>query len=177
MHDAVSTLAISLCPEEALSYLTRIFTTLVVFGAPEPVLHYQGRILIHSLGFPDDPREQCLCDQILQEFSFDPLTFPALAIQGSVAIADIFQYDSASFAADKQAHGYKDSLEKHRVKANRFNCEVWGIRLCRTYFLDEPVYDVIPPNEVSSGSFWLAESIVHLEAFRLALQRDVTFKS
>ena len=53
---AAITVAISLCPEEAVCYLARVYTTLVVFNPPEFIKTSIGsRVLIHSLGYPDNP--------------------------------------------------------------------------------------------------------------------------
>jgi hypothetical protein len=170
---AAGAIAVSLCPEEALSYLARIYNTLVVFEPPEVLFGYQDRLIIHSLGFPDDHPVRLLCDQLLQEFGFCPDTFPALAVQGLATIATIFEYDVDRFERDRDAHGYKDSLAVCQQEWGKVGMPAWGIKLSDTYFLNTPIYDILPPQSVENGSFWLPQSPTQLRAFDLALKRDM----
>ncbi|CAN1210809.1 hypothetical protein TUMEXPCC7403_11465 [Tumidithrix helvetica PCC 7403] len=173
-NSAANTLAVSLCPEEAVCYLARIYTTIVLFDPPAIVRDYQGRILIHSLGFPDEPEVAHLCQRIMGEFGFSEQSFPAYALQGLATVTEVFQYNATSFTADWEEHGYKESYYSHQVEADAKGREIWGVRLDATYFLSEPVYDVIPPIHVESNSFWFPQNTSQLQSFQLALQRDVT---
>jgi hypothetical protein len=180
-YNPAQPLAISLCPEEAVCYLARIYSVIVLFDPPAIVRDYRGRILIHALGFPDDPEIALFCKCILAEFGFDEDSFPAFAIQGLATVTEIFPYDLTSFVADREAHGYKESFYNDRSlhSSNRDRitpdqpCEIWGAKLEHTYFLSEPVYDVIPPMDVESNHFWFPQNSSQLESFQLALQRDV----
>lgn len=176
MPNAAHTLAVSLSPDEAICYLGRVYSTLVVFDAPdlppELIAPYQGRILIHTLGFPDEPPIKHLCQEILAEFGFDVDTFPALSIQGLATVIDVVKYDPESFASDREAHGCGESLSAYQADSEKFGCDAWGIRLSDTFILDRPVCDVIPSANVGNGTFWLPQSEAHLDDFRAALQRD-----
>ncbi|AFY71175.1 hypothetical protein Pse7367_2922 [Thalassoporum mexicanum PCC 7367] len=177
VHDvyarAAGAIAVSLCPEEALSYLARIYNTLVVFEPPEILFGYADRLIIHSLGFPDQAPVRLLCDQLLQEFGFCPDTFPALAIQGLATIASIFEYDADRFEDDCAAHGYKDPLHVCQREWGRVGMPAWGIKLADTYFLNTPLYDILPPPKVGNGGFWLPQSPAQLRSFDVALKRDM----
>jgi hypothetical protein len=170
---AAEAIAISLCPEEALSYLARIYNTLVVFEPPEILFGYQDRLIIHSLGFPDQKPVRLLCDQLLQEFGFCPDTFPALAVQGLATIASIFEYDAVSFEHDRDAHGYKDSLAVCQREWGKVGISAWGIKLADTYFLNTPINDILPPPGVENSSFWSPQAPAQLRALDLALKRDM----
>ncbi len=172
---AANTLAVSLCPEEAVCYLAGIYTTLAVFDPTNIVQTYRGRILIHSLGFPDEPELKPLCHQILEEFGFDEDTFPALSIQGLATVSDVFLYNEDKFVADREAHGHDMSLLSYQADAEKIGYNTWGVKLSDTYFLERPVCDVMPPSyEVISNCLWLPQGPEHLADFNAALQRDRT---
>lgn len=162
-------LALSLCPEEAVCYLSRVYKTLILTDPPLTLRTYRGRLLIHSLGFPDEPEVAVLCRQIMDEFGFDEDLFPAFAIQGSAWVTDVFPYTPQSFADDEPDHGYKEPLGEYAAKAGVKVSQTWGMRFAETCFLSEPIYDVIPPETVSNGSFWLPQTPSQLLAFQLAV--------
>lgn len=170
-------LALSLSPAEALAYLSGIHTTLLVWDRIPQLLwqlEADDRLLIHTLGFPDHPAEVELCEQILAEFGFDVDTFPAWAIQGLATVDEVLLYDGDGFAEDAALHGCGDDLFSYQSSVGKENSLCYGIRLTDTFFLDEPIYDVLPPlqEDWQSQMFWQPESDLQHFAFRCALIRD-----
>ncbi|MFM6282088.1 MAG: hypothetical protein ACKN9K_27345, partial [Dolichospermum sp.] len=49
----------------------------------------------------------------------------------------------------------------------------WLVQLKETYFLQDPIYDVLPPIHSASGDVWLPQHQLHLESFQNALSRDI----
>ena len=175
---ATITVAISLCPEEAVCYLARVYTTLVVFNPPEFIkTSIGGRVLIHSLGYPDNPDSAHACRQLMDEFGFDTDTFPALAIQGLATIASIFPCDRNNLEVDFELDRHLDiaptSLIDLQSRVEDKGQEAWLVHLKETYFLQEPIYDVLPPMHITTGDVWLPQHPSHLEDFRNALNRDI----
>lgn len=140
-------IALSLAPEEALGFLARIHSILLIDHRPK--LTIPQRVYIHTLGFPDHPQLLQGALEILQEFGFEPETFPAFAIQGYATIDQIIFYNhDLQFRQDRDAHGCRSSLTEY----NRQNPQVWGVKFTDTYILNEPITDVLPP---STGEiFW-----------------------
>ncbi len=174
---ATITIAISLCPEEAVCYLARVYTTLVVFDPPEFIKTSVGsRVLIHSLGYPDNHEFAQICKQLMDEFGFDPDTFPALALQGLATIAAICPYDRANFDinyAEKLIDIAPTSLTDIQIRIEDRGQSAWLVKLKETYFLQEPIYDVLPPMDTETGDIWLPQHKSHLEDFHNALSRDI----
>jgi hypothetical protein len=146
------TLVLSLSPEEALGYLARIHSILIVHTPPSRSIICQ-KIYIHSLGFPDEPDLIEGCHEILEEFGFTPETFPAFAIQGYVHIAEIIEYDPQRFRSDRDAHGHPESLFVYQTRLN-ISSQVWGVRFTDTYIFNEPILDVLPYFSHNSDRFW-----------------------
>ncbi len=146
------TLVISLSPEEALGYLARIHSILIVH-TPPPKATIHPKIYIHSLGFPDDPHLRRGCHEILEEFGFTPETFPAFAIQGYVHIAEIIKYDLQKFEGDRDAHGHQESLFAYQTRLN-ISAPVWGLRFTDTYIFNKPILDVLPIFSDNGDGFW-----------------------
>jgi hypothetical protein len=146
------TLVLSLSPEEALGYLARIHSILIVHAPPPAAIIHQ-KIYIHSLGFPDDPDLMQGCHEILEEFGFTPETFPAFAIQGYVHIAEIIEYEAQRFRSDRDAHGHTESLWKYQGRLNTLS-QIWGLRFTDTYIFNEPILDVLPNFSHNGDSFW-----------------------
>jgi hypothetical protein len=175
-----SLIALSLSPPEALAYLSGIHNVLIVWDhIPYPIWNLQAddRLVIHTLGFPDNPIESALCEEIFDEFGFDVQTFPAWAFQGLVTVEEVLLYDGDRFTIEAQFHGCGDDLYAYQSSLGKENSHCYGIRFCDTYFLDEPIYDVLPPLESDSLSgefrrFWTAQTQFHHDAFRSALYRD-----
>jgi hypothetical protein len=166
-------LVLSLSPPEALAFLSGIHTTLIVWHRIPTLLlglEVSDRLVIHTLGFPDAPLERQLCQEILQEFGFDVQTFPAWAIQGLATIEEVFLYDGDRFAQDAEVHGCGADLFEYQHSQAQDQALCYGIRLSDTFFLDEPIYDVLPPLE--SDRFWIPQTPFQIDAFRWALQRD-----
>jgi hypothetical protein len=172
------TVAISLCPEEAVCYLARVYTTLVVFNPPEFIKTSIGtRVLIHSLGYPDNPESAHICRQLMDEFGFDADTFPAFAIQGLATIASMFPCDrnnlDIDFEFDQQLDIAPTSLIDIQSRVEDRGQSAWLMQLKETYFLQEPIYDVLPPINTETGQVWLPQHKPHLESFQNALRRDI----
>jgi hypothetical protein len=166
-------LALSLSPTEALAYLSGIHQVLIAWDQiPAPIWQMQAndRLLIHSLGFPDNAAEVALCVEIFQEFGFDVQTFPAFAIQGLVTVEEILLYDGDRFTIDAELHGCGDDLFAYQSCCSKENSLCYGIRFSDAFFLDEPIYDVLPP--LGSDRFWTAQTQFHHDAFRSAICRD-----
>jgi hypothetical protein len=175
---AAITVAISLCPEEAVCYLARVYTTLVVFNPPEFIKASIGsRVLIHSLGYPDNPESAYMCRQLMDEFGFDTDTFPAFAIQGLATIASIFPCDRQNLDVDFELDQHLDiaptSLIDLQSRVEDRGQAAWLMQLKETYFLQEPIYDVLPPMNTETGNAWLPQHPSHLENFQNALRRDI----
>ena len=175
---AAITVAISLCPEEAVCYLARVYTTLVVFNPPEFIKTSIGsRVLIHSLGYPDNPESAYMCRQLMDEFGFDTDTFPAFAIQGLATIASIFPCDRQNLDVDFELDQHLDiaptSLIDLQSRVEDRGQAAWLVQLKETYFLQEPIYDVLPPMNTETGNAWLPQHPSHLENFQNALRRDI----
>ncbi|TYQ28226.1 hypothetical protein [Pseudanabaena sp. UWO310] len=175
---AAITVAISLCPEEAVCYLARVYTTLVVFNPPEFIKTSVGsRVLIHSLGYPDNPESAHICKQLMDEFGFDTETFPATALQGLATIDSIFPCDrqnlEVDFEIDRQLDIAPTSLIDIQSRVEDRGQSAWLVQLKETYFLQEPIYDVLPPINTETGNIWLPQHKSHLEDFRKALRRDI----
>lgn len=141
---------LSLSPEEALGYLARIHTILIIHTSP-PVGILHQKIYIHTLGFPDRSDLKQGCHEILEEFGFTPETFPAFAIQGYVHIAEIIEYDPQKFRSDRDLHGHQESLFAYQTRLNITS--TWGLRFTDTYIFNEPILDVLPISCNSDG-FW-----------------------
>ncbi len=156
-------LAISLSPEEALDYLARIHSILIVNAPSDLIINYRGQVLVHSWGFPDDPELKQGCHEILEEFGFCADTFPAFAIQGVVTVCEVIKYDALKFERDRALHD-----------SEIISSEVWGIRFEDTYILEEPVLDIIPPINVENGDFWLPETPAQIQGFDLAMTRYIS---
>lgn len=140
---------LSLPPEEALGYLARIHSILLI-SRPQ---HFQlpQQVYIHTLGLPDHPMLRRGALEILSEFGFNPETFPAFAIQGYATIAELITYhQDLQFRQDRDAHGYTDSLQEYKLRSQV--SQVWGVRFTDTYILTEPIVDVLPPS--TGEMFW-----------------------
>jgi len=175
---ALVNVAISLCPEEAVCYLARVYTTLVVFDPPEFIKTSVGkRVLIHSLGYPDNPESARTCRQLMDEFGFDADTFPAFSLQGLATIAAIFPCDrrdlETDFELDQQLGIAPTSLIDIQSRVEDRGQSAWLMQLKETYFLQEPVYDVLPPMGKMTGDMWIPQHRSHLEDFQQALSRDI----
>lgn len=175
---AAITTAISLCPEEAVCYLARVYTTLVVFDPPEFIKTSIGaRVLIHSLGYPDNPESAQICRQLMDEFGFDADTFPAYALQGLATVTAIFPCDrrelDLDFELDQQLDIAPTSLIDIQSRVEDKRQSAWLMQLKDTYFLQEPIYDVLPPLDTASGDIWLPQHRSHSEDFQQALSRDI----
>jgi len=175
---ATITVAISICPEEAVCYLARVYSTLVIFNPPEFVkTSMDSRVLIHSLGYPDNPDSAHTCRQLMDEFGFDTDTFPAFAIQGLATIASIFPCDRKNLEVDFELDRHLDiaptSLIDIQSKVQDQGKSAWLVQLKETYFLQEPIYDVLPPIHITSGDVWLPQHQSHMEDFQNALSRDI----
>lgn len=178
LDQAAITVAISLCPEEAVCYLARVYSTLVVFNPPEFIKTSIGsRVLIHSLGYPDNPESAHICKQLMDEFGFDAETFPAFAIQGLATIAAIFPCDRQDLEIDFELEQQLDiaptSLIDSQSRVEDGGQSAWLVQLKETYFLQEPIYDVLPPMHIATGDIWLPQHKLHLEDFETALGRDI----
>lgn len=175
---AAITVAISLCPEEAICYLARVYTTLVIFNPPEFIKTSIGvRVLIHSLGYPDHPDSAHTCRQLMDEFGFDTDTFPAFAIQGLATIAEIFPCDRDNLEVDFELDQHLDiaptSLIDIQSRVQDQGQSAWVVQLKETYFLQEPIYDVLPPMHIATGDVWLPQNTSHVEDFQKAISRDI----
>ncbi len=144
--------ALSLSPEEALDYLARIHSILILH-TPPPAEIIEQKLYIHTLGFPDHPELMQGCHEILEEFGFTPETFPAFAIQGYVKIAEVIKYESTRFECDLDAHGHAESLFSYQKKLN-ISSQIWGLRFTDTYIFNEPILDILPIFSDDSDSFW-----------------------
>lgn len=175
---AATTIAISLCPEEALCYLARVYTTLVVFNPPEFMkTAISSRVLIHSLGYPDSYEFAHICKQLMDEFGFDTETFPAFALQGLATIASIVPCDRHDLELDFTNSQWNEiaptSLTDIQSRVEDRGQSAWLVKLKDTYFLQEPIYDVLAPINTETGDVWLPKHISHLEDFQQALSRDI----
>ncbi len=47
------------------------------------------------------------------------------------------------------------------------------MQLKETYFLQEPIYDVLPPRDIATGDVWLPQNTSHVEDFQNAISRDI----
>jgi hypothetical protein len=47
------------------------------------------------------------------------------------------------------------------------------VQLKDTYFLQEPIYDVLPPIDIITGDMWLPQHFSHVTDFQQALSRDI----
>jgi hypothetical protein len=175
---AAITVAISLCPEEAVCYLARIYTTLVVFNPPEFIkTSVSPRVLIHSLGYPDTADAAHTCKQLMDEFGFDADTFPACALQGLATVSAIFPCDrhnlDSNFEFDQQLDIAPTSLIDIQSRVEDCGQSAWLMQLKETYFLQEPIYDILPPMHTLTGDVWLPKHRSHLRSFQQALNRDI----
>jgi hypothetical protein len=174
---AAHILALSLCPEEAACYLARIYNTLVIFDPPPLVRNYRGRVVIHSLGYPDHPETALLCEELMDDFGFDADTFPAYALQGLATVSEVYPYHEERFALERENHGYREGLGEVRQRIYEQTGQrkqmAWGVKLTDTYFLQEPLYDVLPPMDTATGDFWLPQHEGHVTSFDLVLARDI----
>jgi hypothetical protein len=178
LNQAALTVAISLCPEEAICYLARVYTTLVIFNPPEFMKTAVGsRVLIHSLGYPDHPDSAHTCRQLMDEFGFDADTFPAVALQGLATIAAIFPCDRQNLDVDFEFEQQLDiaptSLIDLQSRVEDRGQSAWLVQLKETYFLQEPIYDVLPPIHTETGNVWFPQHQVHLNDFQNALNNDI----
>jgi len=143
---------LSLSPEEALGYLARILSILIIHTSlPKTIIHQ--KVYIHSLGFPDDLDLKQGCHEILAAFEFTPETFPAFAIQGYATIAEVIEYETDRFSQDQDLHGHLESLSAYKARLN-ISAPILGLRFVDTYFFETPILDVLPPKGLYSGSFW-----------------------
>lgn len=164
-------LAVSLPPDDAAALLAGIWTTLVVFEPTDLVIKYKGgKLLIHTLEFPDHPQLAAGCKEILAQLGVDEETFPAFAIQGWATVDKIIKYDPQSFAADKEAHGRGNSLIKYQAECGLMGRDAWGIVLKEPVVLDPPIYDVFAPEEILEGDLWSPLDPSQIQAFKLALE-------
>jgi hypothetical protein len=171
-------LAISVYPDEAVLILHGAITKIVLFGINELVVKYEGRLLIHTLGFyeefepefRDQFKENCL--NILNNFELDQETFPAHAIQGWVNVQKIFKYDKDSFAIDKDAHGKGEDLDEYRIECGFSECDAWCVEVNQPVLFEEPI-PLTEPEDVQEGDPWLPTSELEIGAFRLALENTV----
>lgn len=173
---AAITVAISLSPEEAVCYLARVYSTLIVFDPPEFIkTSIDTRVLIHSLGFPDNPESAQICKQLMDEFGFDTETFPAYALQGLATIASIAPCDLTNFELEEWINIdiAPTSLTDLQSRVKDRQQSTWLVQLKETYFLQEPIYDVLPPMDSETGDTWLPMHKSHLEDFQQALSRDI----
>ncbi len=173
MAPSSNSLALSLTPTEALAYLSGFHSILIAWQQiPAPLWQLQAdnRLIIHTLGFPDTVAERVRCEEIYQEFGFDVYTFPAWAIQGLVTVEEVLLYDGDRFSDDAELHGCGSDLFAYQSNVGEENSLCYGIRFCDGFFLDEPIYDVIPP--LGSERFWTAQTQSHHDAFRSAIYRD-----
>jgi len=178
LNQATLTVAISLCPEEAVCYLARVYTTVVVFNPPEFMKTAVGsRVLIHSLGYPDNPESAHICRQLMDEFGFDTDTFPAIALQGLATIAAIFPCDRQNWGIDFELDRHLDiaptSLIDLQSRVEDRGQSAWLVQLKETYFLQEPICDVLPPIHIETGNVWLPQHSSHMESFQNAIKRDI----
>ena len=182
LDQAVLTVAISLCPEEAICYLARVYTTLVIFNPPEFMkTAVESRVLIHSLGYPDHPDSAHICRQLMDEFGFDADTFPAVALQGLATIAAIFPCDRQNLDVDFELEQHLDqhldiaptSLIDLQSRVEDRGQSAWLVQLKETYFLQEPICDVLPPMHIETGNVWLPQHQSHLDDFQNALKHDI----
>jgi hypothetical protein len=148
----MGSVVLSLSPEEALGYLARIHSVLIIHTPPpEKILHQ--KVYIHSLGFPDDPELKRGCHEILAEFGFTPEIFPAFAIQGYATIAEVIEYEPYRFRQDRDLHGNSESLSAYQARQN-ISSPILGLRFIDTYFFEAPILDVLPMSAIHSRSFW-----------------------
>jgi hypothetical protein len=178
LNQAAITVAISLCPEEAICYLARVYATLVIYNPPEFIKTAVGsRVLIHSLGYPDHTDSAHTCRQLMDEFGFDADTFPAVALQGLATIAAISPCDRQNLDIDFELEQCQDvaptSLIDLRSRVEERGHSAWLVQLKETYFLQEPIYDVLPPIDTETGNIWLPQHQSHVEDFHNALSRDI----
>ena len=127
--------ALSLSPALALGCLSGYDKTCEILHSPQWQL--PQKLLIHSLGYPDDQMDREVVAEVMDEFGFCPETFPAFAIQG---VAEVI------------CHGLPE------------------LYILESYFLPEPIYDVLPPGDTRSGSLWLPQTPEQAQAFRWAIQ-------
>jgi hypothetical protein len=146
---------LSLSPEEALGYLARIHSILIIHSTPPKEIIHQ-KIYIHSLGFPDDLDLKRGCHQILAAFGFTSATFPAFAIQGYATISEVIEYEPYRFNQDRDLHGHLENLSAYQARQN-ISSPILGVRFIDTYFFEAPILDVLPPKDICSGSFWQIE--------------------
>lgn len=175
---AAITVAISLCPEEAVCYLARVYATLVVFNPPEFIkTAVDSRVLIHSLGYPDNPESAHICKQLMDEFGFDADTFPAFALQGLATIDSILHCDrhdvELTLELERQLDIAPTTLIDLQSRLADESQSAWLVRLKETYFLQEPIYDVLPPMDTETGNIWLPQHQLHIQDFQQALSRDI----
>ncbi len=162
---------LSLSPEEAIGFLARLYSIVVVFDPPGFIRNYRGRVLIHALAFPDHPRLQELCLDFLAVYGFSPDTFPGLAFQGLGTILDVYPYDSDRFCSEQEEHGCGESLYGYCLDHD-FAGEVWGVKLGNTYFLESSIPDILPPPQVEHGHFWMPQTDSQLKGAEQALLED-----
>ncbi len=162
---------LSLSPEEAIGFLAGLYSTLVVFDPPEFIRNYRGRVLVHALAFPDHRELQKLCLDFLAVYNFSPETFPALALQGLATVSDVYPYDTDRFCAEQEEHGCGESLYAYRID-HGLEGEVWGVRLDKTYFLETPIRDIVPPPGIEHGHFWMPQTTSQLKGAEQALLED-----
>jgi hypothetical protein len=112
----------------------------------------------------------------MDEFGFDPDTFPALALQGLATIAAICPYDRENFDinyVEELSDIAPTSLTDIQTRIENRGQSAWLVKLNETYFLQEPIYNVLPPMDTETGDIWLPQHKSHLEDFQNALSRDV----
>jgi hypothetical protein len=173
-RNIMDTLAVSLPPDEAAALLAGVYTTLVVFEPAENVIRYSGRMLIHSLGFPDEDEEvKANCRLILNKLGFTEETFPAYCIQGWITVKGLKLYNEDTFAEDANLHGCGESLMLYQAQNATPGAQTWGIMLKDPFIIDPPVVDVIPPAGIDRGDLWLPDNPFQMEAFKLALSSVV----
>lgn len=167
-------LAISLSPDEAEAMLASVHDILLVFQPDEEVIRYSGRILIHTLGFPDeDEMIKENCRSILQKLGWSEDDFPAHAIQGWASVQQVIPYNAANFARDAERHNCGHSMSAYQKECGCEDSQPWGIILEDFVLLDPPIYDVLPPVDIGQGDLWSPQDPLHLEAFKMALKTQV----
>ncbi|MFN3927501.1 MAG: hypothetical protein ACK4QL_09305 [Pseudanabaenaceae cyanobacterium] len=130
---------LSLSPVDSLVYLAGLERDLEVHFLGIAGITVPQPILIHALGYPEAGTD--LTPEIMAEFGFTPETFPAYGIQGWAEIAQIWSNKGRSPL----------------------------IRLNNTYFLEEPIYDVLPPLQVTANCLWLPQTPAQITACEWAL--------
>lgn len=134
---------LSLTPVDSLTYLGGFADELevILFGLSPRALTLDMSLVIHSLGYPDDPVSALLTKEIMQAFEFTAELFPAFALQGIAVLTGLIVHTQSQAT----------------------------IRLGQTYFLEEPIYDVLPPSLVQPNYLWLPQTPEQITATKWAI--------